>query len=463
MQLTAPAFLLIFLPVSLLLTLPVPKKHRTKALAAISALWYVLANRESPLGVAAVFLLLLFAYAMVLPRPEQIPRIRLFFGTVLPLSLLLAARLLAEYGNAAFRYPYGLTFVVLAAISATVDRVNGKCDAPRSFFDFAVYLLFFPLLFLGPLLHFRHFQERLDAAAPSLERFSVGVRLYMGGTVKYLAISAVLFRSLIQIITYSEGLHYLIALLLPLLAFGGFWFLLAGCTDISRGVAYMYGFAYPKSHRVGFLAREPFRLVFGAYHALYVYLKHYVLEPLGRRCRGRLCRVLSLVLLLVLYALFFRTRPDALLFLLPLLLFLLPAALWPRLSRSPRAPFWTLIGVCGCVCLSPFLLAISIEEPLELLGLLGTLGDEVSIYQFHYVFSAVLNTRYLLISLLLAMIFLPMSYYRGALERHLRGGWLTAFRYVELGLLFGGFLLTLVYFLPQFPAYADVPYLNFYL
>lgn len=463
MQLTAPAFLLIFLPISLLLTLPVSKKHRTKALALVSVLWYVLANRQSPYGVAAVLLLVLFAYAMVLPRPEQMPRLRLFFGTVLPLSLLLAARLFAEYGNAAFRYPYGLTFVVLAAISATVDRVNGKCDAPRSLFDFAVYLLFFPLLFLGPLLHFRHFQERLDAASPSIERFSMGVRLYMGGSVKYLAISAVLFRSLTQIVAYSEGLHYLTALLLPLLAFGGFWFLLAGCTDISRGVAYMYGFAYPKSHRVGFMAREPFRLVFGVYHALYVYLKHYALEPLARHCRGICRRLLSLALLLALYGFFFRTRPEVLLFLLPLLLFLLPATLRPQLGRSPRTPYWVLIAILGCVCFSPFLLAISLEEPMELLSLAGTLGSEVSIYQFHYVFSAVLNTRYLLISLLLAMIFLPMSYYRGTFERRLRGGWLVAFRYVELGLLFGGFLLALVYFLPQFPAYADLPYLNFYL
>ncbi|MBE6595420.1 MAG: hypothetical protein E7644_06430 [Ruminococcaceae bacterium] len=463
MQLTAPAFLLIFLPISLLLTLPVPKKHRSKALAVISVVWYVLVNRENPWGLAAVFLLALFAYAMVLPRPELMRRTRLFFGTVLPLSLLLAARIFAEYGAEGFRYPYGLTFVVLAAISATVDRVNGKCDVPRSVFDFAVYLFFFPLLFLGPLLHFRHFQERLDTAAPSVERFATGVRLYMGGTIKYLAVSAVLFRSLSQIIAYSEGLHYLTALLLPLLAFGSFWFLLAGCSDISRGVSYMYGFAYPKSHRVGFLTREPFRLVFGAYHALYVYLKHYVIAPISRRCRGVVGRVLSLLILLSLYGLFFRTRPEALLFLLPLFLFLLPATVWPKLARPVRKPTAVLIAFGGCLLLSPFLLALAFEQPLDLIALVGTLGSGVEIYQFYYVFSAVLNTRYLLISLLLAAIFLPISYYRGLWERRLRGGKQVAFRYVELVLLFGGFLLTLVYFLPQFPSYAELPYLNFYL
>ena len=463
MQLTAPAFLLIFLPVTLLLTLPVPKKHRTKALAAVSLLWYALANYHAPAGVLAVLCLTLFTYALLLPRPEQMPRIRLLFGTVLPLSLLLAARLAVEYGNELFRYPYGITFVVLASISATVDRVKGKCPAPDSFFDLAVYLLFFPFLFLGPLIQYRHFADRLKHAAPSVERFATGVRLYMGGTIKYLAISAVLFRSLFQIVEQSPSLYFPFAVLLPLLAFGGFWFLLTGCTDISRGVSYMYGIPCPKSHRVGYLARDPFRLVFGAYHALYAYIKHYVLTPLSRYIKGPLGRSFLTALLLALFGLFFRTRPEALLFLLPLLLFLLPAAWRARPARRYPLPVRVPLILGECLCLMPFLLAISLDEPLHLFTLYTSVNATDSLYHFYYLISAMLNTRYLLISILLAAIFLPISYYRGALERRLRGARLIAFRYAELALLFVGFLFTFVYFLPQFPSYSTLPFLNFYL
>jgi hypothetical protein len=169
-----------------------------------------------------------------------------------------------------------------------------------------------------------------------------------------------------------------------------------------------------------------------------------------------------LAVLLALFGLFFRTRPDALLFLLPLFLFLLPPTLCRRRRPYPRAALpWIAVG--GCLFLFPFLLAISLERPSSLLSLFASLNSADSLYHFYYLISAVLNTRYLLISLLLAATFLPISYYRGVLERRLKGIRLTVFRYVELALLFGGFLLTFVYFLPQFPAYADLPFLHFYL
>lgn len=457
MQLTSPLFLFLFLPLSVVLLLPVPPRHRAAALAVISMLWYVLANRDNPAGLLHMLLLLLFSYVLSLRRGRY-GRVRCAVATLVPLLTLLATRILAEQGALPYAFPAGLTFPTLGAVSLALDRARGEAEPPRSVLDLFGYLLFFPTLTLGPIIRWRDYHGLTAHMEITAEKLSRGAQLYMLGFVKRLAIAAPILFSADRILSRAGGgLSFGIAVFLLLLSVFWFYFLVTGTSDMARGTALLFGISLPRETGRLRPCSRPSRFLFAPLLSLWRYLLDYVGTPLLRRLGGRRGRVLAAVLLWALTVLFFSTRPVVFLFATPFLALTVLAALRGRelpvpRRRLPRVAMGALSCLLTLLCGALFSFALLAEDPLLLARISGA-GEATHLS--YYILGTVPISGYLPLGTAAAVVLLPFSRYAALLQRRLgpRAG--TALTLCRTVLLFAAFVLTAIYFMPQFPAYAD--------
>lgn len=459
MQLTGPVFLLIFLPLSLL---PVFlfRRHRAAVLTLLSVLWYVLAYYQNPLGILHIFLLA--ALTVLLSRLPQKKRAA-WIGIGVAAAGWVTARLLAEYTDIGYVYPAGLTLVSLGAVSLLVDRAAGRARN-ATVFESCSYLLFYPVLMLGPILRFSDYLRLCDTAEPGLARFSHGIRVYISGYIRRIAVAAPLLRTLEEIFAYDIAqIPVLMILLALLVAFFLFYFFLTGTTSMARGVALMYGMDLPRDHRPLFSSVLPTDLPESMFLSLGGFLDTYIRDPIAKKLPGRAGRMSAALAVFLFSVFFFRFRLSMLLLALPFLLFLLWKACREKpLAAPPNPALRAGSALLSSLFCAVFALGLILPEPIRLFELFRGASSGGS-YEFYYIYGTLSGAHYLPIMLVASGAFLPFSHLHDFLQNRLTGRALLAFRIVEAALLFTGFCFTFLYFMPQFPVYAGRTFSKLYI
>lgn len=461
MQFTSPLFLFLFLPLSLLPLPLCPARYRRGVITLLSLLWFLFANRNAPLSLLQIGGIVLVV-CLLSALPDRAPRLRLALGVSLPLAVLVAARVIAEYGLFPYTYPVGLTMVVLGAISIAIDRYRG--DAPERENPYLVvsYLLFAPTMLLGPILRYKQFLYATEHIKPSLSSFSKGAKLFMCGYIKRIALAAVLLRAIGETFALAEhALPLLTVLLLFLMAYALLYSFVTGSADMARGLMAMYGIKPPRARATQTALLLPHRVLYGMHLSLHRYLEDYVARPLRERVHGRFGKFLAALATCLLTVLFYRTRLSALLFALPLLFTALVFCCRPPHRRFPKhAPARVSLSLSCFFSLSLFALGLLLPDPLSFFSMFQGGQTSSAPYAFYYLLSAIPDSRYLVITLLL-MLFIPLFHTLWRRSQKWPSKLTLAVECVGTLFLFVAFFLTLVYYLPQFPNLADPVYGTF--
>ena len=453
MQLTSPFFLFLFFPLSLPLLPLCPRRYRKLALALLSSLWYVFANRAHPLSLLQILGVVLFV-CLLSALPTRAPRVRCTIGVAVPLAFLLAARLLAEYAPIAYTYPTGLALVVLGAVSIAIDRYRSDAPEREGPLGVVAYLLFFPTMLVGPILRYKQFLYITDHICPDREHFSIGAQLFMLGFIKRMGIAALLLRTLSDMLSLSQGRLPLLAFALLLaISYALLYSFISGTTDMARGLMSIYGLRPPRAQGGAVPLLFPHRMLYGLHLSLDRYLEDYLVRPLERIFPGRPGKLLSAALVFVLTVCFYRTRPELLLLATPILVLALITANrnhWRRFPRhfAIRIP----LSLLSLLCLSVFSLGLFLDDPLDVVVLLRSSLQGHDLYSYYHIFSSVSDTHYLVIATVFFLL-IPVSRRLPSLLHHLPPKLTFTLRILASLALCGGFALTILYFLPQFPSH----------
>lgn len=458
MQLTGPAFLLIFLPLSVLAAVPF-KRNRATVLALLSVLWYALANLRNPAGIALIFgLVLAVLLAARLPRP----RLGAAIGITLAVGALLTARILAEYAPFSYDYPAGLTLLCLGTVSFLLDRRSAR---PATVPEAVSYLLFFPTLTMGPVLRFPEYLSALDTRADSLERFSRGIHLYALGFVKRVGCAAILLRMLDSIFAYgTKGIPLQMLLLILPIAYFLLYFAVTGTTTMARGVSLMLGLELPCDHLPLFETVPPDEMPRGMLLSLGNYLEAFVGAPIRRHLPGRAGRMLAGAATFFLGVFFFRLRPSLLLIALPILLLRLVRVFPDTPRETPRRlPVRLLWGLASFLFCAAFAVGVILPEPIRFFDLFRASGGADSSYGFHSLYGTASWMNYLIAGAAALLSFFPLRRLRAVLLHRVTEKKRIALRAVESVVLFAAFFITIVYFMPQFPDLAEHAFSRIYI
>jgi len=145
--------------------------------------------------------------------------------------------------------PLGISFITFQKIALLVD-VRAGVVTEVNFRDYALFVLFFPQLIAGPIVHFRELMPQFAAldGKPRAEDFAVGLTLFFGGLFKKVVLADPL-ATLINPIWAEAAAGAHPALLQSWAASLGYllqlYFDFSGYSDMAIGSARLFGIKLP--------------------------------------------------------------------------------------------------------------------------------------------------------------------------------------------------------------------------
>ena len=285
-----------FLPISLLLFYATPKKMRELTLLVLSMVFCGM--------ISLYFLIFMLVYTAVnygfahiigkLRKNEKLVAIPLGCGITFDLITIFVFRtqyfiwlqgLIKVPENF---YPVGISFFTLAAIGTLIDIYKGRVKADRDIVRFALYIMFFPRLIMGPLLGYGVFTKALDKRNESLAEIGKGMNIFVKGLAKKVIAADSLFtlynaahcRNVSEMSALTAWLG-IIAYLLCL------YFTLSGFADMGTGIAYCFGFKFPQSFNYPLLSTRIKYFASRWQSQVIQWLRKYVTKPIYNVCAKR--------------------------------------------------------------------------------------------------------------------------------------------------------------------------------
>jgi alginate O-acetyltransferase complex protein AlgI len=198
--------------------------------------------------------------------------------------------------------PIGISFYTFQTISYTVDIYRGKLTPCESFWEFALFVSFFPQLVAGPILRASHFlpqlREKLSDTNFSKKlrtinihhtALRVGVTLMAIGFFKKIFLADNIAPLVDEIFMIPYELLGSFLVVLGAIAFGvQIYCDFSGYTDIAIGAATILGFNIPANFNKPYFATSPVDFWRRWHISLSTWLRDYLYIPLGGNKKGNL-------------------------------------------------------------------------------------------------------------------------------------------------------------------------------
>lgn len=183
--------------------------------------------------------------------------------------------------------PMGISFITFTAIAYMVDVYRGKTEVCKNFFDFMLYLTFFPKAAQGPITVYRHMHSALRERKVYFEMFMEGLKRFVAGLSKKVLIADVLGKNVDLIyVNLENGITSGTAWLGILMYTFQIYFDFSGYTDMAIGIANMLGFSLPENFNKPYLARSVSDFWRRWHMTLGQWFKDYIYIPLGGNRKG---------------------------------------------------------------------------------------------------------------------------------------------------------------------------------
>ncbi len=197
--------------------------------------------------------------------------------------------------------PVGISFYTFQTLSYTIDVYRKQIEPTDAFFDFALFVAFFPQLVAGPIERAsRLLPQILGPREHSWQRFNSGGWLIFWGIFKKVVIADNLGR-LVDMVFASSSTPTSAEMLLAAYAFTfQIYCDFSGYTDVARGTARLLGFELMLNFRLPYFARNPADLWRRWHISLSTWMRDYLYISLGGNRGGRIFTVRNLMITMVL-------------------------------------------------------------------------------------------------------------------------------------------------------------------
>jgi D-alanyl-lipoteichoic acid acyltransferase DltB (MBOAT superfamily) len=203
------------------------------------------------------------------------------------------ARALPEPG---LTLPLGISFYTFMTLSYTIDVYRGVCPVEKSLLRYAVFLLFFPHLIMGPILRANEFLPQLANPDPAAHRPWFAVQRIAVGFAKKLLLADLLARFVEPIFRDAGAFDGAAALLAAYAYAFQVYFDFSAYADIAIGCASLLGYRLPENFERPLLAASLRDLWRRWHRTLSNWLRDYVYLPLGGGRGGRLMTARNLAI-----------------------------------------------------------------------------------------------------------------------------------------------------------------------
>ena len=309
-------FLFCFLPLSLLLYYLVPGRAKNAVLLAESLLFYCWTG-VAFLPLIAVLIVFNYLWGLLTARARTKLRGLLPLAAVLVnLGVLVYFKYanflidtlnqIGHLGIAALNIgtvlPLGISYYIFKIISYEADVYTGKIEPERNPLTFAVYVLFFPQLIVGPIVKYREMADQLHDSKNrcTMEKAQRGTELFVFGLAKKVILADSIGALWTDIIgAGGVGLANVSTPLawLGILAYSlQLYFDFAGYSEMSNGLAALLGFDCPANFDLPYISGSITEFWRRWHITLSGWFRDYIYIPLGGNRKGQVRTYVNLLI-----------------------------------------------------------------------------------------------------------------------------------------------------------------------
>ena len=288
MLFSSNTFLFGFLPAVVVLYYLCPRRCRNVLLLVASLIFY---GWGEPKYVLLMLVSILLNYFCGLAAARQQSRQRstrgvLVLGVVLNLGMLGFFKYGKFFFGSAFPdipLPIGISFYIFQAMSYLIDVCRREVEVQKNVLTFGTYVTLFPQLIAGPIVRYRDVAEMLESRRENLPQFSRGVQRFVVGLSKKVLLANT-FGSAWNALQVTTGTA---AAWLGLLCYTlQIYFDFSGYSDMATGLGQLFGFTFLENFNYPYISASITEFWRRWHISLSTWFKEYVYIPLGGNRKG---------------------------------------------------------------------------------------------------------------------------------------------------------------------------------
>ena len=288
MLFSSNTFLFGFLPAVVVLYYLCPRRCRNVLLLVFSLIFYGWGEPKYLLLMLVSILLNYFCGLAAGKRQTQQRSVRgvLIVGVVLNLGMLGFFKYGKFFFGSAFPdipLPIGISFYIFQAMSYLIDVCRREVEVQKNVLTFGTYVTLFPQLIAGPIVRYRDVAEMLESRRENLSQFSRGVQRFVVGLSKKVLLANT-FGSAWNALQVTTGTA---AAWLGLLCYTlQIYFDFSGYSDMAIGLGQLFGFTFLENFNYPYISASITEFWRRWHISLSTWFKEYVYIPLGGNRKG---------------------------------------------------------------------------------------------------------------------------------------------------------------------------------
>ena len=288
MLFSSNTFLFGFLPAVVVLYYLCPRRCRNVLLLVSSLIFYGWGEPEYVLLMLVSILLNYFCGLAAGKRQTQQRSVRgvLIVGVVLNLGMLGFFKYGTFFFGSAFPdipLPIGISFYIFQAMSYLIDVCRREVEVQKNVLTFGTYVTLFPQLIAGPIVRYRDVAEMLESRRENLPQFSRGVQRFVVGLSKKVLLANT-FGAAWNALQVTTGTA---AAWLGLLCYTlQIYFDFSGYSDMAIGLGQLFGFTFLENFNYPYISASITEFWRRWHISLSTWFKEYVYIPLGGNRKG---------------------------------------------------------------------------------------------------------------------------------------------------------------------------------
>ncbi|MDI9471859.1 MAG: MBOAT family protein [Tissierellia bacterium] len=289
---SSATFVFLFLPLTFVLTLIVPKYWRNAVLLIASLIFYAW-------GEPIFVLLMLFCgfvnylFALHLKGDKKLLFWNVFFNIGL-LAVFKYSDFLISTFNSIFSLsipllglplPVGISFYTFQTMSYTIDVYRREIPPQKNFFDLLLYITFFPQLIAGPIVVYKDIAEQIKNRRMTRKDVAQGIERFVYGLAKKLIIANSAALMVDKLFALKDGgtLSAWVAAVCYMLQI---YYDFSGYSDMAIGMGQMFGFYFKENFHYPYTATSIVNFWRRWHISLSSWFLDYVYIPLGGNRKG---------------------------------------------------------------------------------------------------------------------------------------------------------------------------------
>ena len=216
----------------------------------------------------------------------------------------LDAALGAHFQIAHIVLPIGISFFTFQKVAFLVDSYTNNVER-HGFVDFCLFVMFFPQLIAGPIVHFSEVIAQFSRASipPAVDRFAIGITVFAMGLAKKVIVADTFAVPASAVFDATAGGYaptFAEAWLGTLCYALQIYFDFSGYSDMAVGLGWMFGVRLPINFASPYKARSIAEFWQRWHITLSRFLRDYLYIPLGGNRRGYMRQRVNLMITMLL-------------------------------------------------------------------------------------------------------------------------------------------------------------------